>query len=61
MSQYMYQMNGLDIEHAELNKLVEDLTEKAEKAASRNKCESSKQSSDYFVQEKVVQAFLCKS
>ena len=22
MSQYMYQMNGLDIEHAELNKLV---------------------------------------
>lgn len=40
---------------------MEDLTEKAEKAASRNKCESSKQSSDYFVQEKVVQAFLCKS
>ena len=37
---------------------MEDLTEKAEKAASRTKCKSSKQSSDYFVQEKVVQAFL---
>ena len=37
---------------------MEDLTEKAEKAASRTKCKSSKQSSDYFVQEKVVQAFM---
>lgn len=37
---------------------MEDVTEKAEKAASRNKCEWSKQSSEYFVQEKVVQAFL---
>lgn len=37
---------------------MEDLTEKAEKAASRHKCESSKQSSEYFVQENVVQAFL---
>ena len=36
---------------------MEDLTENAEKAASRNKCESSKQSTDCFVQERVVQAF----
>lgn len=37
---------------------MEDVTEKADKAASRNKCESSKQSSEYFMQENVVQAFL---
>ena len=37
---------------------MEDVTEKADKAASRNKCGSSKQSSEYFVQENVVQAFL---
>lgn len=37
---------------------MEDLTENAEKAASRNKFESSKQSTDCFVQERVVQAFL---
>ena len=37
---------------------MEDVTEKAEKAASRNKCESSKQSSEYFMQKNVVQAFL---
>ena len=37
---------------------MEDLTEIAEKAASRNKCESSKQSTAYFVTEKVVKAFL---
>lgn len=37
---------------------MKGLTEKAEKPASRNKCELSRRSTDNFVDKNVVQAFL---